>query len=274
MSPSRIPAPQVFVTPGDTKWALAAKVPPAVLEAARRRLAELSELPLDGSQVMVGDQGMAVLLAFDGPPSDGEYLAVRLSRKHRTPFYVLDFDDNLEYEDYAVAIMRFDGNKLTRMKGNPVELLESYGIMVPGFGPLPESPVTSIGVVEDVTLDEARKAMPEAQEFFIANARGVLVKAHSGAVTMQLARAFYRRSYVVFYDREDKTFLCSVCHPDQMGDECFPIGMDPGSSPVVDSILGETTMDGILRVLDIPRDALIADGGAAQDTIGRKISQT
>jgi hypothetical protein len=262
MSHSRIPAPQVYVTPGDTKWAVAAKVPPAVLEAARRRL---SDLPLaDGSKVVVGEQGMAVLLAFGGPASDGEDLAVRLSRKHRTPVYVLDFDDEIDLDE-ACAIMQFEGTKLTWVKGYPAEFLESYGIIAPGYEPLPESPVTSIGVVDDATLDEARKAMPELQNMFTANARGVLVKAHSGTVTIQLARALHRRAYVVFYDREDKSFLCSVCHPDQMGTECFALGMGTGSSPVLDSILGETTMDGILRVLDIPRDALISDGSDAPD---------
>jgi hypothetical protein len=243
-----------------------------VLEAARRRLSELSDLPLtDGSEVVVGEQGMAVLLAFGGPASDGEYLAERLSRTHRTPFYVLDFDDNLEYEDYAVAIMRFEGTKLTRMKGNPVEFLESHGITVPGFGPLPESPVTSIGVVDGVTLAEACKAMPHLLAMFTTNARGVLVKSPAGVVTTQLARAVHRLSYVVFYDRGDKSFLCSVWHPDQMDDECFAIGTTSTTgSQRIDSILGETTMDGILRVLDIPRDALLVDDSATSDITGSK----
>lgn len=42
------------------------------------------------------------------------------------------------------------------------------------------------------------------------------------------------------------------------GTNAFPIGMRTGGSPVVDSILGETTLDGILCVLDIPRELLIA----------------
>jgi hypothetical protein len=254
----------VYVTPGDTKWALAAKVPPAVLEAARRQLSDLP--PADGSKVVVGEQGMAVLLAFGGPASDGEYLAIRLSREHRTPVYVLDFDDEIDLDE-ACAIRHFEGTKLTWVKGDPVEFLESHGITAPGYEPLPESPVTAIGVVDGITLDEAKKALPEAQDLFTTNARGVLVQDLSGTVTSQLARAAHRQSYVVFYDQEDKSFLCSVWHPDQMGDECFAIGTTSTTgSPKIDSVLGETTMDGILRVLDIPREALIGDTGPAPTT--------
>lgn len=268
MSHSRIPAPQVHITPGDTKWAVAAKVPPGVLEAARR---QLSDLPLaDGSKVVVGEHGMAALLAFGGPASDGEYLATRLSRKHRTPVYVLDFDDEIDLEE-ACAIMQFEGTQLTWVKGHPATFLKAYGITAPGYEPLPESPVTAIGVVDDVTLDEARKAFPEAQDLFTANARGVLVKDRSGTITIRLARAVNRQSFTAFYDREDGTFLCAMSKPGRMENVCFVIGTTSAAGmTLVDSVLGETTLDGVLRTLDIPRETLLGDTGPMPITALRK----
>jgi hypothetical protein len=256
MSNNKILAPQTYISPGDTKWAVVAQVQPSILKAARHRLSEL--IRTDGSEVVTGDQGMSALLAFGGSTGEGEDLAIKLSRKYRIPVYVLDFDDELDSEDEACAIRQFEGAMLTWLKGHPAAFLESYGITPPGYGPLPESPVTTIGVVDGVTVEQARTAMPEAQDLFVANARGVLVRDLSGTVTSRLASEVHRVSYVVFYDREEKTFLCSVCHPDQMGEECFSLGMETGGSPLIDSILGETTMDGILRVLGIPRDLLIA----------------
>jgi hypothetical protein len=258
MSKHKIPPPQVYITPGDTQWAVVAKVPPAVLDAARCRLSEM--IRTDGSRVVTGEHGVSALLVFGGDPSEGKDLAIRISRKHRTPAYLLDFDDNLEYEDYACAIRKFESAKLTWLKGNPIEFLESHGITAPGFEPLPESPVTAMGVVDDITLDEARKVMPEAEDLFTANARGVLVKDISGTITIRLASAVNRPSFTAFYDREDGTFLCAISRPDRMEDVCFAIGTTSAAGmPLVDSVLGETTLDGVLRVLDIPRDALFGD---------------
>jgi hypothetical protein len=210
------------------------------------------------------------LLVFGGGPDEGEALAIRLSRKHRTPAYVLDFDDEIDLEE-ACAIMQFEGTKPTWVKGHPAEFLESYGITPPGYEPGLESPVTSVGVVDDVTLDEARLAVPEAQECFSANARGVLVKPPAGGLTLNLAMAVNRRSFTAFYDREDRSFLCAMWTPDRMANVCFAIGTThTAGMPLVDSILGETTLDGVLRVLDIPRELLIVDGIPAADATAHK----
>ena len=78
------------VVPGDTQWAIAGKVPLSALERCRRELDDW--LQGEGSKVVSGSEGFAALLVFGGPP-EGESLAVEISRKHKTPIYVLDFND-------------------------------------------------------------------------------------------------------------------------------------------------------------------------------------
>jgi hypothetical protein len=63
------------------------------------------------------------------------------------------------------------------------------------------------------------------------------------------------RSYTVFFNREDDDFSCIVREPDGR-EACFEIGPPSPNYAPLDSVLGETTIDGILRVLEIPRDAL------------------
>lgn len=249
-----IPPIGALIFPNDTQWALAAMVPMVVLEAARGELSDF--LQGEGSRVVSGNKGMSVLLVFGGSVGEGDDLAEELTRKHKTSVFLLEFGD-------WAQIRQFDGARVKRVKGHPAKFLESYGVIAPGYepGPFPVPPVTVIGVVEDTTLEQAHKAMPKKKEHFMANARGVLVNDVANE-TLKLSKKFQRRSFTLFYDREEGTFSCVVWRPDEKDEECFSVGEPYVNYKPIDSILGETTLDGILRVLDIPRHMLFPDGAA------------
>jgi hypothetical protein len=243
------------IFPNDTQWALAAKVPVAVLEAARNTLSDF--LQTDGSRVIPGNEGFSVLLAFGGSIDEGEDLAIEISRKHKTSVYLLDFDDE------AMSFRRFDSPRVKWIKGHPADFLESFGVTAPGYEPrlLPAPTVTVIGVVDDVSLEQAHKAMPKSKERFATNARGVLVDDESFE-TIDLSKKLKRRSFLLFYDRKDGSFTCVIRSPDQQTEECFAVGRPSVNYTHIDSILGETTLDGILRVLDIPHRMLFPEDDA------------
>jgi hypothetical protein len=243
-----LPPIKAVIFPGDTQWAIAAKVPAAALEQARRELSEF--LQTDGSRIVTGNDGMSALLVFGGSLGEGEDLAGELSRSHRTPVYLLDFDD------HGFSIQRFDGTRTRWEKGNPVEFLETYGITPPGFEPI-KTTVVIVGVVEGTTLDRACKALPKAKHLFTSNSRGVLVKDVSGLVTLYLSRALKRSSYTLSYDRANGNFFCSIWESDQKPEMCFANGESHADCVMIDSILGETTLEGILRALDIPPEVLL-----------------
>ncbi|HWO22243.1 MAG TPA: hypothetical protein VNO30_25970 [Kofleriaceae bacterium] len=236
----------------DTHWAIAGEVPVDALTAARGQLPEF--LQAGSSEILSGNDGMSVLLVYDGPACDGEYLASTLSEEHRTPVYFLDF------HEYAPRIRKFDGTGGQWQDGHPAAFLRAHGITAPGYEEVEQSSVVAIGVVEGATMGQARKAFPELEDLFAANSRGVLVTDISGLVTDNLARALRRRGYVVFYDRAGQRFLCTISEPGWRYTEGFSLGGWPTANcKVIDSILGETTIDGILRVLDIPRRLLLPD---------------
>jgi hypothetical protein len=257
----KIHTPEVLITPGDTVWAIAAKVPTSALEAARRQLIDY-DLPYpEGSKVESGKNGMSALLVFGGGASQGEEIASKLSRKYRTPAYLLDFDDELEFEE-GMGIRQFEGKRYTWVNGHPAAFLDSHGIDAPGYEPLPESPVISVGIVEGATLKEASEALPGAKELFVPHSRGVLVKRPAGVATEQLSESLNRRSFTIFYNRRDKSFSCYIWKPDAK-EACFAVGQPTHDYEVADSVLGETTLEGILRVLDIPRELLFPDPDAS-----------
>ena len=254
----KIHAVETLISPGDTRWAIAGKVPLSALEACRRELEDW--LQGEGSKVVTGNDGFAALLVFGGPP-EGESLAIELSRKHKTPIYVLDFNDEL---DDGLSIQEFDGPRVKWKRGYPAAFLSMRGVIAPGYEPSPPSPVKAISVVDGITLDQARKALPKCKELFTTNARGVLVDDPTGMVGISVAMKLKRRCFTAFYDRADKTFSCAVWEPGKP-DSSFSLGMPNVNYEPIDSILGETTIDGVLRVLDIPRHLLIpeAPDGAA-----------
>ncbi|HWO22242.1 MAG TPA: hypothetical protein VNO30_25965 [Kofleriaceae bacterium] len=235
--------------PIETRWAILGKVPVDALNAARDRIPEFFRA--DGATIMSGRDGMSALLVFGGPAREGVSLASALSEEHRTPVFLLDF-----YE-YIPGIWRFDGARREWQEGHPAMFLKSHGITPLGYESLEQSLVITIGVIEDATLEQARHVLPEARQLFTANARGVLVRDVSGMITGNLAAALNRRDYMVFYDQRDQSFLCTISEPGWSLMEGFSLGGWPTANcKIVDSILGESTIEGILRVLDIPRHLL------------------
>jgi hypothetical protein len=243
---------ETLVFPGDTKWAIAGKVPSSALEECRHELEDW--LQGEGSSVVSGNDGFAALLVFGGPP-EGESIAIDLSRKYKTPMYVLDFNDEL---DDGLWITEYRGDHAKRKRGYPATFLKERGVVPPGYEPSPPTPVKAIGVVDGITVDQARKALPKGKELFSANARGVLVDDRTGMVAISVAMKLKRRCFTAFYNWEDKSFSCAVWEPGKP-DASFSLGMANVNFEPLDSILGETTIEGVLRVLDIPRHLLIPE---------------
>jgi hypothetical protein len=232
------------VFPGDTQWAIAGKIPVSALVALGRRLPRW--LHGDGHKVVTGKDGFAALLVFGGPADLAETLAAELPRRGKV--YLLDFDDE------AYSIKELTGTRVKRLRGYPNEFLEERGIIAPGWEPSPPSPVITAGVVEGITVEEARRTYPDVDARFAEHPRGVLVfgdAASSVAVGLSVRRKL--RSYAVYFNPEDQRFSCAISEPDGRT-AWFTTGTPNPSRVSLDSILGETTMDGILRVLEIPRE--------------------
>lgn len=234
---------------GDTQWALAGKVSTAVLEQIARQLPR--ELQGEGSKVVAGNEGFAALLVFGDLPS--ERLAHQLLAT-ATPVYLLDFDDD------APVTLKLDRKKAriteARVNEHPADFLKEYGIVAPGYAFTPPS-VRDVGLVEGVSLAEAKRATPPGFEVELReHPRGVLVL--SGPVAGMLARKLKRRAYCVYWDFKDSWFSC-VAYEQGIEHGAYSLG-EPISSdedtPRLDNILGETTVDGILRVLGIPGELL------------------
>jgi hypothetical protein len=173
-----------------------------------------------------------------------------------------DEDDELGFEEVDMAIQKLGEKMLKRVNGREAAAHDSRGIDAPRYKP-PSDPLTCIGVVEGVTVSQACEALPEAKALLVANARGVLVKGPAASMTLELARAVNRRAFIVFYDREDRSFMCATWSSGGM-QECFALGITSTAGlSLTDSVLGETTIDGILRVLDISREFLIPDHAPA-----------
>jgi hypothetical protein len=234
------------ITPNDTRWAIAAKVPVETLQSLRAKLLKL--LRGEGSKVVVGDAGFCALLVFGENADEGESAAAQLSRDTGAAVYLLDFDDD------APFIKELTKGRERRKRGHPADFLEERGIIAPGYAPAP-STIVSVGVIEDFTPVEARKVIPKLPASALrAHPRGTLVTA-DGFTIVSLAVKAKRRGYIVDVDRTDGAFSCSIVGPGPVMKEFAPTRPNVNLEQV-DSVLGETTLDGILRVLQIPRGLL------------------
>jgi hypothetical protein len=266
----------------DIQWGIAGKVSVDVLADAQSQLSEPSEpLATDLFKIMSGNDGMSVLLVYDDEGVTSEQLPRKLSRKYRTPIYILDFNE------HSPGIHEYNGTRdRWRDEQHPAEFLAAYGITPPEHKHWVPSPIIEISVVEGATVEQARSVRPDAEEeMFTANSRGVIVQGGLGFAACDLAEALKCREYTISYDPEDQRFLCVISTPLESGwlqNERFSLGewstlsrevidlfmsafesdeddAGPPDDIIVDSILGETTIDGILRVLDIPRHMLFPD---------------
>ncbi|HWO18102.1 MAG TPA: hypothetical protein VNO30_04980, partial [Kofleriaceae bacterium] len=195
------------------------------------------------------EDGFAALLVFGGPADLGEDLAAELAT-HGT-VYRLDFDDE------APLVKQFTGARTRHLRVYPSVFLRKHGIIAPGYELSSRpTPVITLGVVEGITPEEARRAYPKALAQFAAHPRGLLVTGHAAsgiAVDLTIRRKL--RSFAIYFNTEDQGFACVVSEPDGQ-DARFAIGAPNPNYPPLDSIFGETTVDGILRVLEIPRELL------------------
>ena len=238
----------IKISRDDTQWAIAGKVATDVLEQIARKLPR--ELQGDGSKVVPGKEGFAALLVFGDLPN--EMMAQQLLTSV-TPVYLLDFDDD------APVTLKLDRKQTrvieTRIDEHPADFLEGYGIVAPGYASTP-SPVRSVGIVEGVSLAEAKRSLPpDANVRVTEHPRGVLFD-YATAAGM-LAREQGRRGFLVFRDPQDNDgwFSCVVYEPGKAAASYSPVRPDP-NRPSLDNILGETTLEGIVRVLEIPGELL------------------
>jgi hypothetical protein len=118
-----------------------------------------------------------------------------------------------------------------------------------------------IGVADGVTVEQACSALPDYKKLFSASSRGVLVRNPAGLATFELARKLECHSSTLFYNLEDGTFSCVTRGPGRLA-ACFTTGKPIPTYAPIDSILGEVTLDGVMRVLDISRRLLFTGAGA------------
>jgi hypothetical protein len=242
----------------DTQWAIAGKAATIALEELARQLPR--DLQGDGSRIVEGKGRFAALLVFGDVPD--ETLAKQLLMSV-SPVYLLDFDDD------APVTLKFDRMKTrvteTRLDEHPADFLSERGIVAPGYAFTP-SPVRDVSLVEGVSLAQAKRAIPPGFEAELReHPRGVLViNAPVGGI---LLRKLGQRGYLLYRDPENKDgwFYCIVYEPGQEPASYSSVRPDPNHPPLND-ILGETTLEGILRVLAIPGELLGLDAsGAAGD---------
>lgn len=231
----------------DTQWAIAGHVETAVLERLVRQLPE--ELQGDGSRVVTGNDGFAALVVFGDLPS--ETLAKRLLVTV-TPVYLLDFDDD------APVTLKLDRRKArvigTRMDEHPADFLDEHGIVAPGYV-LTATPIREAGIIEDVSVGDVRRALPPGAEDveLRGHSRGVLLD--NAIVGGMVAEALRKHAYLIFYNPEDGHFSCLVQEADHSMSSYSPHKAIPNFRPL-DNLLGETTLEGIVRVLEIPHQLL------------------
>ena len=242
----------IRISRDDTQWAIAGKTTIEALEQLARALPR--ELQGEGSKVVAGKDGFAALLVFGDLPS--ESLAKQLLTTV-TPVYLLDFDDD------APATLKLERKKgrvaETRIDKHPADLLEEQEIVAPGYAFTP-TPVRDVALVEDVSIDQARRAIAAGFEAELrVHPRGVLVL--NGPVGAMIAEKVGRRGYSLYYDPEDGWFSCFVDEPGKQPAAFSPVTPDPNAI-ALDNILGETTLEGILRVLEIPGELLGLKGAA------------
>jgi hypothetical protein len=242
------------IFPNDTQWAVAGKTTAATLERLARALPK--DLQGEGSKVVMGKDGFAALLVFGDLPS--ESLAKRLLSTV-TPVYLLDFDDDapstLELERKKGRIVE------TRLDKHPADLLEEQDIIAPGYASTPTS-VKDVALVEGVTINQARRVIADKFGAELAagleaelreHPRGVLML--NGPVGATIGRKVGRRSYSLYHNPEDGWFSCVVQEPGK-NRSAFCLGEPDANAVPLDNILGETTLEGILRVLEIPGELL------------------
>lgn len=123
---------------GDTRWAIATRLPPAILETTRYQISDY--LQAAAAKVVAGKNGMSVLLAFGGSLGEGDALAIDIARLHGVPVYLLDFS-----EEYP-SVRELTGTQCRATGCHPAHFLESHGVIAPGHEPRPLDPLPHLPV--------------------------------------------------------------------------------------------------------------------------------
>jgi len=251
----------------DTQWAFAGNVETAVLEKLMRQLPE--KLQGDGARVVAGNDGFAALLVFGDLSSETTYTLAKRLLATVTPVYLLDFDDedeapvtlkldrriyllDFDDEDEAPVTLKLDHRKtrvtVTHVGERPSAFLEKHGIVT-------STPVREVGIIEGVSVDEVKRALEsEAEDVELRDhSRGVLID--DAIIGGMVAEELGKRAYMIFYNPEDGHLSCIMQEADQTVSSYSPQKLSPNFPPL-DDVLGETTTEGILRVLEIPGEFL------------------
>jgi hypothetical protein len=235
--------------PFDTRWAIAA-------EATTKNLAALGkEAIIDAIRwrVLEGKDGFAAIVAGDGPADDYEDYVGAFAAKLKRPVYLLDFNDEadsvLEYTSKA---------KPTRLRVHPSTFLRERGITVPGYEPRERSRSRTVLVVEGATPEATRKASPDKSLTFDPHPRGTLVRGDVKIGGEELIKKLGGRVFLVRCHGANGTFRCCINERGKKSQLFQPTGEHqyPDLYDYVDNVLGERTLDGILRVLSIPPEHL------------------
>lgn len=249
----------------DTQWAFAGNVETAVLEKLLRQLPK--KLQGDGSRVVTGNDGFAALLVFGDLSSETTYTLAKRLLATVTPVYLLDFDDedevtlkldrrvyllNFDDEDEAPVTPKLDHRKMrvtvTYVGERPSGFLKKHGIVT-------STPVREVGIIEGVSVDEVKRALEsEADDVELRDhSRGVLID--NAIIGGMVGEELGKRTYMIFYNPEDGHLSCILQEADQTVSSYSPQKPSPNFPPL-DNVLGETTTEGILRVLEIPGELL------------------
>jgi hypothetical protein len=235
------------IYPDDPRWAIALKAPATLLDGLRARLPEW--LRDGGLRVIEGENGFGALIALGGGSDDGEPLGEDLSNQSKAAVYVLDFDDE------APRTIEFVRGTRTLKRVSPIAFLRAHGIELLR-SERPERPsVVTVGLVEGVTPTDALARVPDVDGALSEHARGTLVTGGPSAATGLLVIGLKRRAYSVTFDRRDDTFSVEVIEPD-FSVKQWTTGTPNPNYERASEILGETTIEGILRVLGIPPELL------------------
>lgn len=226
----------------DTRWGVAAPVARPLFEEVASRL-----IPQKRWAVLEGRDGFSALLVGDGDVDP--QLAAAFMARNDAVVYLLDFDDE------SPAVIELDQGKKKKRKGHPAAFLQDHGIVAPGYEPPPESPVRSVIVIDGAAPKAAMKlgfdAFTHAQ-----HSRGTLVTGRVLGSEKDYVKKLGGPIYTLTYNNATGAFWCTIEERGKPSRWCGPETPLSKYYERVPDIFGETTLEGVCKVLDVPPDLL------------------
>jgi hypothetical protein len=236
--------------PFDTRWAIAAETTTKKLEA----LADETIIDAIRWRVLEGSDGFAAIVAGDGPADDYENHVAAFATKLKRPVFLLDFNDE------ADAVLEYSSTKARpkRLRIHPAAFLREHGITAPGYEPRERARSRTVLIVEGSTPEATRKASPDKSLTFDPHPRGTLVRGDVKIGGEELIKKLGGRVFLVRCHGSKGSFRCCIDERGKKSQLFQPTGEHqyPDLYDYVDNVLGERTLDGILRVLSIPKEHL------------------